>query len=165
MNLKFILLFILGFSLIFSTTFAFADDGEDIAKDLGWIAVGAGVTANIPFIVINKIRRYVIKSGSSTVQIGRQISAAYKPILNFHIMLNSIGYFAGMSHGLLLSSNLDSVSLSLALVMTVLMISGLALKYTSTRNSKVFGRLLHSQFGLVILLVMLVALHIVTGDD
>ena len=53
----------------------------------------------------------------------------------------------------------------LTLVMTVMMISGLALKYTSTRNPKVFGRLLHGQFGLVILLVALVALHTVTGDD
>lgn len=166
MNFKFVLL-ILGFGLILSTTFAFADDDndEDIAKDLGWIAVSAGIIANIPFIVINKIRRYVIKSGSSTIQIGRQLGSVYKPILNFHIMLNAIGYFAGMTHGFLLSSDLDSVSLSLALVMTVMMISGLALKYTSTRNSKIFGRLLHGQFGLVILLAALVALHIVAGDD
>lgn len=165
MNLKFILL-ILGSCLILSPTLAYADDeGEDIAKDLGWIAVGAGIIANIPFIAMNQIRRYAIKAGGSTVQIGRQIGSVYHPILNFHIMLNSIGYFAGMTHGLFLSNNLDSVSLSLALVMTVMMISGLALKYTSTRNPKVFGRLLHGQLGLVILLVALVALHTVTGDD
>ena len=141
------------------------DDGDDAVKDLGWVAVGAGIIANIPFIMMNKIRRYAIQAGGSTVQIGRQIGSIYKPIVNFHILLNSIGYFAGMTHGFLLSSNLDSVTLSLALIMTVMMISGLALKYTSTRNSKVFGRLLHGQFGLVILLAALVALHIVTGDD
>lgn len=165
MKIKFILI-ILGLSFFLSTSFAFADSDEGIATDLGWIAVGAGITANIPFIIMNKMRRYAVRSSSeSTVQIGRQIGSIYRPVLNFHIMLNSIGYFAGMTHGFLLSSDLDSVSLSLALVMTVLMISGLALKYTSTRNSKVFGRLLHGQFGLVILLAMLVALHIVTGDD
>lgn len=165
MNLKHVLI-LLGFILIISPVLAYADDnGDDVVEDLGWVAVGAGIIANIPFIVMNKMRRYMIKAGSSTVQIGRQLGSMYKPILNFHIMLNSIGYFAGMTHGLLLSSNLDSVSLSLALVMTVMMISGLLLKYTSTRNTKIFGRLLHGQFGLVILLAALVTLHIVTGDD
>jgi hypothetical protein len=166
MNHKFVILLILSFSCFVFPTLAYADDdGDDAVKNLGWVAVGAGIIANIPFIMMNKIRRYAIKAGGSTVQIGRQIGSIYKPILNFHILLNSIGYFAGTTHGLLLSSNLDSVTLSLALVMTVMMISGLALKYTSTRNSKVFGRLLHGQFGLVILLAALVALHIVTGDD
>lgn len=136
MNLKLVLL-LLGFSLIIFPTLAYADDdGDDVVKDLGWVAVGAGIIANIPFIVMNKMRRYMIKAGSSTVQIGRQLGSMYKPILNFHIMLNSIGYFAGMTHGLLLSSNLDSVSISLALVMSMMMISGLLLKYTSTRNSR-----------------------------
>ena len=166
MNTIFFLILLLSF-LVVSPTLAFADDdeGEDIAENLGWIAVGAGITANVPFIFMNKIRRYAIKSGNSTIQIAKQIRTAYKPILNFHIMLNSIGYFAGMSHGFMLSRHLDSVSLSLAIVMSVMMISGLLLKYTSSRNSKIFGRLLHGQFGLVILLTSLVTLHIVIGDD
>ena len=156
-------LFVFGFLLPFP---AFADDdAEDVIENLGWIAVGAGIAANIPFIAMNKIRRYALKTGSATVQIGRQIGSVYKPILNFHIMLNSIGYFAGMTHGFLFSKHLDSISLSLALVMSVMMVSGLMLKYTSTRNSKIFGRLLHGQFGLVILLTALVILHIVIGDD
>lgn len=99
------------------------------------------------------------------MQVAKQIRTVYKPVLNFHIMLNSIGYFAGMTHGLMLSRHLDSVSLSLAIVMSVMMVSGLLLKYTSSRNSKIFGRLLHGQFGLVILLTVLVVLHIVIGDD
>lgn len=164
MFLKLVLLFCI--ILIFSPIIVYADDDENnVAKDLGWIAVIAGIAANIPFIVLNKTRRYMLKSSSSSAQIGRQIGSIHKPILNFHIMLNSIGYFAGMIHGLFLSQNLDSISLSMALVMTTLMISGLALKYTSTRNLKIFGRLLHSQFGLVILLAMLVTLHIVVADD
>jgi hypothetical protein len=164
MFLKLVLLFCI--ILIFSPMIAYADDDENnVAKDLGWIAVIAGIAANIPFIVLNKTRRYMLKSSSSSAKIGRQIGSIHKPILNFHIMLNSIGYFAGMIHGLFLSQNLDSISLSMALVMTTLMISGLALKYTSTRNLKIFGRLLHSQFGLVILLAMLVTLHIVVADD
>lgn len=166
MNTNFVLILLFSF-LVVSPALVFADDdeGEDIAENLGWIAVGAGIAANVPFILMNKIRHYAIKSGNSTIQIAKQIRTAYKPLLNFHIMLNSIGYFAGMSHGFMLSRHLDSVSLSLAIVMSVMMIGGLLLKYTSSRNSKIFGKLLHGQFGLVILLASLVTLHIVVGDD
>lgn len=166
MDMKFFLLFSL-MSLVIYPNFVFADndESEDVAENLGWIAVGLGITANIPFIVMNKIRRYATKSGGSTIQMVKQIRTVYKPVLNFHIMLNSIGYFAGMSHGFMLSRHLDSVSLSLAIVMSVMMVGGILLKYTSSRNSKTFGRLLHGQFGLVILLVVLVVLHIILGDD
>ena len=103
--------------------------------------------------------------GRQSLQMARKIGTIFKPVLNFHIMMNSIGYFAGMTHGLMLSRHLDSVSLSLAIVMSVMMVSGLLLKYPSSRNSKIFGKLLHGQFGLVILLAALVVLHIVVGDD
>jgi len=168
-NWKFVVFLTLLSLLVIPPTLAYADDGdddaEDIVENLGWVAVGAGIVANVPFIAMNKIRRYAIRTGSSTMQVAKQIRTVYKPILNFHIMLNSIGYFAGMSHGLMLSRHLDSVSLSLAIVMSVMMVSGLLLKYTSSRNSKLFGKLLHGQFGLVILLASLVTLHIVVGDD
>ena len=163
-----ILVFSLLSLLVLTPTLAYADDddeAEDIAENLGWIAVGAGIVANVPFIAMNKIRRYAIKTGNSTMQVAKQIRTVYRPLLNFHIMLNSIGYFAGMTHGFMLSRHLDSVSLSLAIVMSVMMVSGLLLKYTSSRNSKLFGKLLHGQFGLVILLASLVTLHIVVGDD
>ena len=168
-NWKFVVFLGLLSLLVIPLTLAYADDGdddaEDIVENLGWVAVGAGIAANVPFIAMNKIRRYAIKTGSSTMQVAKQIRTVYKPILNFHIMLNSIGYFAGMTHGLMLSRHLDSVSLSLAIVMSVMMISGLLLKYMSSRNSKIFGKLLHGQFGLVILLASLVVLHIIIKDD
>jgi len=165
---KYVLIFSLLSLLVIPPTLAYADDddeAEDIAENLGWIAVGAGIVANVPFIAMNKIRRYAIKTGNSTMQIAKQVRTVYRPLLNFHIMLNSIGYFAGMTHGFMLSRHLDSVSLSLAIVMSVMMVSGLLLKYTASRNSKLFGKLLHGQFGLVILLASLVTLHIVVGDD
>ena len=141
------------------------DDAEDAIESLGWVAIGAGVIANLPFIVFNKYRRYAVSVGDQSLQMARKMGTMFKPILNFHIMLNGIGYTAGMTHGLLLSEHLDSISLSLAITMTVLMTSGLLLKYTSTRNTKIFGRLLHGQFGLVILLVALIMLHVLTADD
>ena len=141
------------------------DDAEDAIENLGWVAIGAGVVANLPFIVFNKYRRYAISVGGQSLQMARKMGTAFKPILNFHIMVNGIGYAAGMTHGFLLSEHLDSISLSLAITMTVLMISGLLLKYTSSRNTKIFGRLLHGQFGLVILLVALIVLHVLSADD
>ena len=168
-DLKLFVFLIVLTLLVIPPTLVYADDDDDdaeeIVENLGWVAVGAGIVANVPFIAMNKIRRYALKTGSSTIQVAKQIRSVYKPVLNFHIMLNSIGYFAGMTHGLMLSRHLDSVSLSLAIVMSVMMVSGLLLKYTSSRNSKIFGRLLHGQFGLVILLAALVVLHIVIGDD
>jgi hypothetical protein len=65
--------------------------------------------------------------------------------------------------GLLLVNDLDSISLSLAIIMTVLMISSILLKYTSSRHTKVFNRLLHGQFGLVFLLIGLIVLHVLVG--
>ena len=145
---------------------AFADDdAEDAVESLGWVAIGAGVVANLPFIVFNKWRRYAVRAGGQSLQMARQAVQFYKPVLNFHIILNSVGYFAGMTHGLLLVNDLDSISLSLAITMTVLMISGILLKYTSSRHTKIFNRLLHGQFGLVLLLIGLIVLHVLTGDD
>jgi len=145
---------------------AFADDdAEDSASLLGWVAVGCGVIANIPFIAINKYRKYAVQAGGTSLQMARQIGTHFKTILNFHIMFNSIGYFAGMSHGFLLARQLDAISLSLAIVMSIMMASGLMLRYTSSRHTKIFNRLLHGQFGLVLLLSALVVLHVASGDD
>jgi hypothetical protein len=145
---------------------AFADDDSgDSAELLGWAAIGCGVIANIPFIAINKYRKYAVRAGGTSLQMARQIGTNFKSILNFHIMLNSIGYFAGMSHGFILAKHLDATSLSLAMVMTVMMASGLMLRYTSSRHTKIFNRLLHGQFGLVLLLAALVVLHVASGDD
>jgi len=145
---------------------AFADDdAEDAIESLGWVAIGAGVIANLPFILFNKWRKYAVRAGGQSLQMARQAVSFYKPVLNFHIILNSVGYFAGMTHGLLLVNDLNSISLSLAITMTVLMVSGILLRYTSSRHTKIFNRLLHGQFGLLLLLIALIALHALTGDD
>jgi len=70
-----------------------------------------------------------------------------------------------MARGLLLVNDLDSISLSLAITMTVLMASGILLRYTSSRNPEIFNKLLHGQFGLVFLLLALIVLHVLVGDD
>ena len=160
----------LSLFLIFAVFFllplpAYADDGEDSIKNLGWLAIFCGVVGTLPFITMIKLRKYAVNVGGSFMAIARGIGTVYKPILNFHIMMNSIGYGLGMLHGLLFSEHLESIALSLAIVMTVLMASGLMLKYTSSRSTKIFNRLLHGQFILVILLIVLVVLHVLTADD
>lgn len=164
MNAKLFIVIFLVFILIPIPAFA-DDDAEDVIQDLGWIAIGCGIAANLPFVILNKYRRYAVSAGGQSLQMARKIGTVFKPILNFHIMMNSIGYFAGMAHGLALSRHLDSISLSLAITMTVLMGSGIMLKYSSSRHSKLFHRLLHGQFGLVVLLAALVVLHVLSADD
>jgi len=141
------------------------DDAEDAVQNLGWTAIGAGVIANLPFILFKKWKRYAVRTGGQSFQIVNQSAQFYKPILNFHILLNAIGYFTGMTHGLLLVKDLDSISLSLAITMTVLMISGILLRYTSSRHTKDFNRLLHGHLGLLMLLIVLIMLHVLIGYD
>lgn len=146
---------------------AYADDhNRGSAQALGWVAIGSGTVANLLFIAFNSIKKLPLLKVGLGSEMPKTMFAMYKPMLNFHIMLNSVGFFAGMSHGLLLLRGLDSISLSLAIVMTASMMSGIILKIASGRNLKFFGRLVHGQVILSLLLVVLVVLHvIIMGGD
>lgn len=147
---------------------AYAENGEraSTAVTLGWIAIGSGIVANlslVTFKIIKKIPMVKLVGGHEIIS---GMTPFYKPVLNFHIMLNLVGFFAGMSHGLMLVRGLDYISLSLAIIMTFSIISGILLKYTSGRNMKLFGKLVHGQFILSVLLITLVVLHVITmGND
>ncbi len=150
--------------LLFIPAVAYGEDGEGnhTAITLGWISIGSGLVANLSLVIFNMVRKTSILKLVGGPEISQGIVPIYKPILNFHIMLNSVGYFAGLSHGLLLIHELDAISLSLVIVMTVSMISGIILKYASDKDLKIFGRLVHGQFILAVLLITLVILHIIT---
>ena len=142
------------------------DDYSGSAQTLGWISIGSGLVANVSLMAFNALKKIPLLKIGVGNEVSKMNVAMYKPILNFHILLNSIGFFAGSSHGLLLLGGLDSISLSLAIVMTVSMISGIILKVASDRHLKFFGRLVHGQAVLSILLVSLVVLHVITaGED
>jgi hypothetical protein len=147
---------------------AYADDDHHggSAQVLGWVAIGSGTAANVIFVVFNAVRKLPLLKIGLGSEAPKTMFAVYAPMLNFHVMLNSVGFFAGMAHGLILIRGLDTISLSLAIVMTVSMISGMILKVASDRHWKFFGRLVHGQVILSILLVSLVASHIITmsGD-
>jgi len=154
-------------ALAFVPTLAYADDdrGFSMAATLGWLAIGCGVAANLSLVIFKIIKRTVViklVAGSSTSQ---SLTSMYQPVLNFHIMLNAVGFFAGLSHGFMLIRGLDYISLSLAIVMTVSMISGIILKFASGKNLKFFSRLVHGQAVLAAILVTLVVLHVITRWD
>lgn len=151
-------------ALAFVPTLSYADDdnGFSTAATLGWLAIGCGMAANLSLVIFKMMKKMPIMKlvgGSSTPQ---SLTSMYQPVLNFHIMLNSVGFFAGLSHGFMLIRGLDYISLSLVIVMTVSMISGIILKFTSGKNLKFFSRLVHGQAILAALLVTLVVLHVIT---
>lgn len=139
------------------------DEVEDVAKAFGWMAIGIGSIANVTLILYNRIRRSSASYLSSDTT--RLLALIYEPMLNMHITLNIIGYIAGMVHGLLFIRYLEPIPLSLAIIMTVLVISGLLLRFISSRNMKMFNRLLHGQAILTIMLVLLIVLHVTSADD
>ena len=69
-------------------SFADDDDGEESIENLGWVAIGAGIIANLPFIVVNKYRRYAVSSGGQSLVVARKLGSSFKAILNFNILLN-----------------------------------------------------------------------------
>lgn len=152
-------------AIVFVPTMAFAENGRvtSTAVTLGWISIGCGLASNLALISFKLARKIIpmkvlVGSGSSS----QNSASAYAKVLNFHIILNSIGFLVGLSHGFLLLRGLDYISLSLVIVMTASMTSGIILKYASGNNTRFFGRLVHSQFILGVMLVTLVLLHIIT---
>ncbi len=152
-------------ALVFVPTLVYADDDQGFsqATTLGWIAIGCGIVANLSLVIFKIVRKMpVIKLVGSSSTSSQSLTPMYKPILNFHIILNSVGFFAGLSHGFMLIRGLDYISLSLVIVMIVSMISGILLRFTSGRNLKFVSRLVHGQAILAALLVTLVVLHVIT---
>lgn len=152
-------------ALVLVPAVVYADDdgrGFSISDTLGWLAIGCGMAANLSLVIfkmMKKTRVMKLVGGSGTSQ---SLTIMYQPVLNFHIMLNSVGFFAGLSHGFMLIRGLDYISLSLVIVMTVSMISGIILRFTSGKNLKFFSRLVHGQAILAAMLVTLVVLHVIT---
>jgi hypothetical protein len=158
---------IVAFALV--PTLAYADDdnndGFSTAATLGWLAIGCGVAANLSLVIFKTIKKTTVVKLVGGSSASSSLTSLYQPVLNFHIMLNAVGFFAGMVHGFMLMEGLDYISLSMAIVMTVAMISGIMLKFSSGKNLKFFSKLVHGQAILAALLVTLVVLHVITRWD
>jgi hypothetical protein len=155
--------------LFFIPTMVFAEDGQNdnTAVTLGWFAIGLGIVANLLLGTFKILRKLPITKLVGGYESTSGLTPFYKPVLDLHMTLNSVGFFAGITHGIMLVRGLDYISLSLAILMTFSMASGIVLKYASEKNSKLFGRLAHGQFILAVLLIILVILHvtIMGGND
>lgn len=153
-------------TLVFAPLVAYADDDDNspssTASTLGWLAIGCGMASNLSLVLFKMARKIPVMKMVGSSGASQSLTPLYKPVLNFHIMLNSVGFFAGLSHGFMLIGGLDYISLSLAIVMTVSMISGILLRFTCGKNLKFISRLVHGQVVLAALLVTLVSLHVIT---
>ena len=150
--------------LFFVPTMVFAEDDDgngNTAVTLGWFAIGLGIVANILLVAFKLVRKLPVMKLVGGYESTSGLAPFYKPVLDLHIMLNAVGFFAGIAHGIILLRGLDYISLSLAIVMTFSMASGIVLKYASEKNLKIFGRLAHGQFVLAVLLIVLVVLHVI----
>ena len=141
---------------------AYADDEgrSNDAVTLGWIAIGLGIIAIVLLVGFKLVRKLPIMKMIGGYESTSSLVPFYKPVLDIHILLNLIGFIAGLSHGIILLRGLDYISLSLAIVMTFSMASGIVLRYALGKNMKFFGRLAHGQFILSVLLLALVILHV-----
>lgn len=159
---------------------AWAEDGQDnsgrgngsgngargVAKSLGWVAIGAGLIANVPFIAYVRVRKISVASLGGGHEITRGLATRHPTMLNLHMAINAVGFLAGIAHGILLIRGLDAISLALAITMTVLVASGIVLRFIPLKNgngnTKNFARVFHTQLILSGLLVLLVILHLVS---
>ena len=167
-SLNFHLMILALVILVFVPATVYADDDNSAigtAATLGWLAIGCGMAANLSLVLFKMLRKIPVMKLVGSSDTSQSLTLMYKPVLNFHIMLNSVGFFAGLSHGFMLIRGLDYISLSLVIVMIVSMISGILLRFSSGKNMKFVSRLVHGQVVLAALLVTLVALHVITRWD
>ena len=90
----------------------------------------------------------------------RNLALEHRPIINFHTALNLIGFFTGIFHGILLVRGIDFISMSLAIVITTLTVSGILIRFAKLRFINQFNRIIHTHIFLTTLLVILIILHV-----
>ena len=158
---------IIAFALVPTCVYADDDNNREFntAATLGWLSIGCGVASNLSLVIFKMIKKTTVIKLVGGTSVSSSLTSMYQPVLNFHIMLNSVGFFAGMAHGFMLMRGLDYISLSMTIIMIVSMISGIILKFSSGKNLKFFSRLVHGQAILATLLVTLVILHVITRWD
>ena len=130
------------------------------AELLGWISISCGLIANVPFILYVHVKKLSVKRLGGADSLTRNLSIEHKPIVNFHIVLNLIGFFTGIVHGLLLLRGIDFISISLAIVITTVTGSGILLRFAKLRMFNQFNKIIHTHIILTTLLVILVILHV-----
>ncbi len=105
-----VLILLLSILFLLSIQFSYADNNNNNnrsllhnnAELLGWISISCGLIANVPFILYVRVKRLSVKRLGGGDSLTRNLALEHKPIINFHIALNLIGFFTGIFHGILL---------------------------------------------------------------
>jgi hypothetical protein len=162
-----VLILLLSILFLLSIQFSYADNHNNNrsllhnnAELLGWISISCGLIANVPFILYVRVKRLSVKRLGGGDSLTRNLALEHKPIINFHTALNLIGFFTGIFHGILLVRGIDFISISLAIVITTLTISGILLRFAKLRTINQFNRIIHTHVILSTLLVILIILHV-----
>ena len=164
-----ILLILLSILFLLFIPFCYADNNNDNnnrrllhnnAELLGWISISCGLIANVPFILYVRVKKLSVKRLGGGDSLTRNLALEHRPIINFHTALNLIGFFTGIFHGILLLRGIDFISISLAIVITTLTVSGILIRFTKLRIVNQFNRIIHTHIILSTLLVILVILHV-----
>jgi len=127
--------------------------GEDLSNDLGNFAWIGGLITNSLFVFVNRFRKHY------------KVRIPFKTILDIHIILNIILGVSGIIHGysyLSLARPIEYVSVGLIIL---LLASGLILRYSRSRNIKLFNRAIHGQLILSLVLLFVLGIHIATIED
>lgn len=130
------------------------------AELFGWISISCGLIANILFILYLRVKKLSVKKLGGGDSLTRNLALEHSPIINFHIALNLVGFFAGLFHGILLMHGIDFISISLTIVITTITVSGILLRFAKFRVLNQFNRIIHTHVILSVLLVFLIMLHI-----
>jgi hypothetical protein len=159
------LILLLSILFLLSIQFSYADNNNrsilhNNAELLGWISISCGLIANVPFILYVRVKKLSVKRLGGGDSLTRNLALEHRPIINFHTALNLIGFFTGMFHGILLVRGIDFISISLAIVITILTVSGILIRYAKLRIINQFNRIIHTHVILSALLVILIILHI-----
>lgn len=167
-SLPLILIVVITLSLFSNHQIVFVDDHNgsnmSFALDLGWISIASGLLGNIPYLLHKRVKKYAVSNLGGGHEVSRELAYEHSPVMTIHIALNLIGFVAGMTHGLIFVSRLDAFSLSLAIMMTALTVSGIILRFSKSINLKQATRLIHGQIILSSLLVLLVILHVLVSQ-
>jgi hypothetical protein len=162
-----ILLILLSILFLLFIQFCYADNNNNNrrllhnnAELLGWISISCGLIANVPFILYVRVKKLSVKRLGGGDSLTRNLALEHRPIINFHTALNLIGFFTGIFHGILLVRGIDFISISLAIVITTLTVSGILLRFAKLRFINQFNRIIHTHVILSVLLVVLIILHV-----
>jgi len=157
-----IYILIISLVLVFSISLVYGDEdweeeggflGEDFANQLGSLAWIGGLFLNSVFVVVNRARRVF------------RLRIPMKIVLDLHIITNVLLGIAAILHGymyLRVAGPAEYIAVGLIIL---LLLTGLFLRYISSRNLRLLNRLVHGQLILSIILAIVVGYHIAFIED